>query len=314
LDGISLSREYFAFLYVFSFIKIYFWKMDRADLLQMFTPSYLTAFQQKLFISILVRLPENSNSQKKIFQFKASSILSEVEEKLSYEMLQKEMLLLVQKTYVINTSNQLMQVSLISKASFLKGKGIIEIEINGSILPYLYQLKQVFHLNTLRYVLKLKSTHSINIYLLLEHTENNQKIFYSIDQLKMLLGVQKHYKDYSTFKSRVILQAQKELHLTNKAFIFKEKKEGKKVTQIIFEIYPFEHLYWTNHKKYLMQKIIKELNISQVQASKIVFQFVEEEIYSTIYLIKERERAGDIKTSLAAYSVGLFNQMSSESI
>lgn len=283
--------------------------MDRTDLLKMFTPSYMTAFQQKLFISILVKLPENNNRQKGIFQFKASSILSEVEDALSYEMLQKEMLLLVQKTYIINTPSQLMQVGLIAKASFLKGKGIIEVEINEAILPYLFLLKQMFSLNTLRYVLKLKSIHSIKTYLLLENIGNSQSVSYTIDELKKLLGLEKHYKDYNTFKTRVILQAQKELHLTDKAFIFKEKKEGKKIGQITFQIYPFDQLYWPNHKKHLMQKIIKELNLSQIQASRIVFQFVEQEIYSTIYFIKEKERAGQIKTSLAAYSMGLFNQM-----
>ena len=283
--------------------------MNRADLLQIFTPSYLTAFQQKLFISILAKLPEKNNHKKKIFQFKASSILSEVEEKLSFEMLQKEMLLLVQKTYIIDTPNQLMQISLISKASFLKGKGIIEVEISGVILFYLYQLKQIFSLNTLKYTLKLKSIHSINTYLLLENIENSQNISYSIEEFKKILGVEKHYKDYNTFKNRVILQAQKELHLTNKAFIFKEKKEGKKITQITFEIYPFDQLYWSNHKKYLMKKVIKDLNISPAQASKVVFQFVEEEIYSMIFFIKEKERAGLIKTSLAGYSMGVFNEM-----
>ena len=41
----------------------------------------------------------------------------------------------------------------------------------------------------------------------------------------------------------------------------------------------------------------------------VVFQFVEEEIYSMIFFIKEKERAGLIKTSLAGYSMGVFNEM-----
>jgi plasmid replication initiation protein len=282
--------------------------MDRTNLLQLFTPSFLTAFQQKLFISILAKLPTDNKSKNVVFQFKASSILLEIEEKLSYKDLQKEMFLFVQKTYRIDETNELIQVSLISRASFIKGKGIIEIEMNSAFLPYLYQLKQVFPLNTLRQILMLKSIHSINIYLLLSGIDNDKSISYAIEKLKVYLGIEKKYIDYNSFKNRVLLQAQKELHLTDKAFFFKEEKYSRKITHITFKVYPFDQLYWTNHRQYLMRKLVNELEISEVQASRIVFQFVEEEIHSNIYHIKEKQRAGQIKTSLAAYSVSLFNQ------
>ena len=76
----------------------------------------------------------------------------------------------------------------------------------------------------------------------------------------------------------------------------------------MFKIYPFNQLYWSNNKKSLIQKLTKDLSISKIQASEIVFQFVEEEIYNIIYEIKEKERAGLIKISLGAFSVSFFNQ------
>jgi len=287
--------------------------MDKASLLQLFTPSFLTAFQQKLLISMLARLPYSSKNNNITVQFKANTLLSDVEEQLSYKDLQKEMLFLMKKNYVIDTENQLTQINFLSKASFLKGKGIIEVVLNPAIVPYLYELRKAFPLNVLREVLKLKSVYSINIYLLLLEVENGENVSYSIENLKRKLDITGRYNDYNTFKRRVILQAQKELHLTDKAFFFKEEKESRRVAKITFKVYPFDKLYWSQNKSKLANKLINDLQISRIEASKIVFLFIEEEIYNIIYKIKEKEREGVIKTSLGAYAVSFFYQTKNDS-
>ena len=60
----------------------------------------------------------------------------------------------------------------------------------------------------------------------------------SIDDLKLFLGISANkYKQYSHFKARVILTAQKELEeKTDIKFTLVEEKTKKKVDRIIFKI------------------------------------------------------------------------------
>ena len=281
--------------------------MKPFDLLILFHRFEFTFFQKKLFISILSKLPTEGTKSRYIFQFKARDMMVDVEPKMTYEQLQIETYQLTNRIYQIDEPKRLLQVSLLSSTSFLKGTGVVEVVLSRAILPYLLILRKSYRLQILNHVLGFKSIYSIKIYLTLLKKDGNDSMKWNIEQLKTHLD--NNYKDYNTFKKRIILQAQKELHLTDMAFIFQEEKIGRKIENIILETLSIAQLYVTKEEQFLIKKLMKQLEITEHQAKRIVLKFTLEEIQLITYNILEKYRSGQVKSNLGAYTVGLFNNL-----
>lgn len=117
-------------------------------------------------------------------------------------------------------------------------KGFVKIRINQDLKPYLLNLKDRFTKFYIGYTLHLRSTYSIRIYELMKRFENLGEVFFDVERLKNILGVNNdEYKLYGHFKNKVILVAQRELfEKTDIAFNFDETKTGKRITGIRFVI------------------------------------------------------------------------------
>jgi len=127
----------------------------------------------------------------------------------------------------------------IGLGSFDKGVGerFVEVSFHPNLKPHLLNLKSRFLLYDMRNILRLPSTYSIRMYELLKQYERIGKRRFRVDNLKEILGVAEGYPLYGNFKQRVLDKAQKDLEKhTDISFTYEERKEGKMVTELVFNI------------------------------------------------------------------------------
>lgn len=127
----------------------------------------------------------------------------------------------------------------IGLGSFDKGVGerFVEVSFHPNLKPHLLNLKSRFLLYDMRNILRLPSTYSIRMYELLKQYERIGKRRFRVDSLKEILGVAEGYPLYGNFKQRVLDKAQKDLEKhTDISFTYEERKEGKMVTELVFNI------------------------------------------------------------------------------
>ena len=132
-----------------------------------------------------------------------------------------------------------------------EGAKFIDVSFHPEMKPFLLSLKSKFTIYDVRNILKLPSSYSIRIYELLKQYEKIGRRKFELQELKEIIGVieevddngKKSYKDnyplFGNFKQRVLLKSQKDLKkLTDIQFSFEPKKTGRKITHIIFDIFP----------------------------------------------------------------------------
>ena len=277
--------------------------MDKIDLV-FDSQKHWSDFQINLLITLIYKV-NKKDSASKIYQLKAKDILIE---KFSFEQLKAETQSFFKPIYEIQKGNKLIQLPLFSTITFIIGEGVIEIRLHSICKDYFIELKEKYTLITLKSLLKFKSIFSKKLYLLLKKY-NEDPISFSILELKKYLSLENAYRDYNTFKKRVILQSQKELCNTDMAFFFEEKKKSRKVNSIKFSLIELQNIMLSPQQKKIQKKLIKETKITDNQAKRIVVRFIPQAIYSILYLIKSAEYSGQIKTSLAGYTVSVFNKI-----
>ena len=116
-------------------------------------------------------------------------------------------------------------------------KGTITFEISELLKPHLLELKKNYTSYLLTNIRKLRSGYSLRLYELLHQYRKFGKRSFELDDLQKKIG-SNYQNKYNNFKRKVILQAQKDLKKhTDLAFVFHEKKEGRKIVGIEFIIF-----------------------------------------------------------------------------
>lgn len=113
------------------------------------------------------------------------------------------------------------------------------IEVDRTIAPYLFNLKEKFTQYQLYNVLAMKSAFSVRIYELLKSYAYQKSKIFNIDELKCLLMVDnvKSYTRYPDFRRYVLEIAQNEINrLTDLNISFEPITKGRKVIKIKFTI------------------------------------------------------------------------------
>ncbi len=116
----------------------------------------------------------------------------------------------------------------------------VVVELHPKLKPYLLQLKERFTQYNISFLMKMQSSHSKRIYKLLKQYERIGFRRFKINQLRKILCIEEgEYDRYYDFKRRFIHKAQKDLEeYTDLVFTYEEKKERRKVTELIFYIAP----------------------------------------------------------------------------
>jgi len=255
-----------------------------------------------------------SNKKATTFSVKARNVITNIEPSMNYHDMRKETLALLNKIYEFNEEGRLLQTSIFSSIEFIKGQGIINFSFTALSIPYLLTLGKDYSLVTIRDLISFSSMYATKMYLIVLNQNRGEAFKISIKDLKTHFNIQNQYKDYNTFKNRVILKAQKELHFTSLAFTFKEVKIGRKVEFFIFKTLEVNQILLSTTQTILAKKLTQDLEVTPNQAKKILIEFLPEEIHQIVFSIKERYRRGQIKSSLGAYTVSVFSGLSKQSL
>jgi len=201
--------------------------------------SYALTVQQQKLILTLASMVQPQDIEFKEYEFKIKDFIEllGVEDKKKYTELPKIAEGLM-KPFRILDDGDLIQIGWLSSARHKKKQGIIILRFDPTLKPYMLGLKDFYTSYKLENILSLKSKYSIRLYEILKSNLFKKCIDIELQDLKNMVGAnEKSYNTYANFKSKVILQAQKELaEKTDINFNYEEIKTGRKVTSIKFNI------------------------------------------------------------------------------
>ena len=133
----------------------------------------------------------------------------------------------------------------IEGAYYNEGTGIVEVDLNRRMKPYLLELKNLYTEYELIYTLHFKSKYSIRLYELIKsrhyHEMEEYTFSYTIEKLRQLLGAES-YNLYKNLKMRVIEPAVREINeASDLAVEWAESppaRRGVRVLSITFTVRP----------------------------------------------------------------------------
>jgi plasmid replication initiation protein len=192
---------------------------------------------------------------------------------------------IIGRVYEIKQKNgSLLQVAMLSSATYSADKKKILLCFDPRIKPYLLELKREYTIYYLENVLGLKSIYSIRLYELLKQYESIGVRTFDVEQLRFILKIENEYKLYADFKRNVILSSQKELmEKTDIYFDFAEQKSGNKVQKLVFSIHKKAEAIQREKAK----KMDKLLNLLSTDVEKYdELRFKTEQIYK-VQLLSE---------------------------
>lgn len=115
--------------------------------------------------------------------------------------------------------------------------GVTVFEISGRLKEYLLELRKNYTSYQLENIPKLNSSYSIRMYELLSQYRRIGTRKFELEDLKRKIGC--NYDMYGHFKKKALEKAHKDLKAyTDLRFEFEEIKTGRKVSDLIFYIYP----------------------------------------------------------------------------
>ncbi len=202
--------------------------------------SYRLTAQEQWIILFLTSLIKNNDEDFKEYSIsvKDFSTLAGISHKGEYQEIKEITRKLIGRVFTINEPPGPLQVSWLSSARYIDGKGTVTLRFDPGLKPYLLQLKNRFTKYNLPIVMSLKSSFSIRIYELLKQYERIGHRDFSLPELRERLGIEmSEYPFYGNFKAKIILVAQRELKAkTDISFEFEEIKVGRSVGKIRFYI------------------------------------------------------------------------------
>jgi len=125
----------------------------------------------------------------------------------------------------------------VNKVTINKHSGLIKLQLDEDLKPYLLDLQENFTQYHLIYTLAMQSQYSIRLYELLKSYQFKGCISFDIGELKRLLFAEQ-YERFPDFKRRVIDMATREINkLTDIQITYELTKEGRKFNEVCFEIH-----------------------------------------------------------------------------
>ncbi len=113
----------------------------------------------------------------------------------------------------------------------------IELKFNDDLKPHLLDLKQLFSQYDIQNIIYLRSVYSFKMYEWIKSNAYLGKWEVSLHDLKEMLDVEHKYKNYGSFKLKILNQAQKDLNeCCDVTFTYTEQAVGKRVERLLFTI------------------------------------------------------------------------------
>ena len=218
---------------------------------------------------------------------------------------------------IFDDDEGLKQRNIFHAVDFPKGKSYVEVVFHPHLRPYLLQLKEKFTAYDIRNTLHLSSVYAIQIYQLLKQYHKIGSREFELKDLRKILGVEKKYKLYADFKKRVLMSSQKELTANcDITFTFKEKKQGRKVHAIVFQIKTQKSQIDDQNESLeveitdtdlRLKSILVEMGLTDLQIKECFAKYSKEKIAQLVEYTRERFNDGQVENP-AAYLIGLLKK------
>ena len=149
------------------------------------------------------------------------------------------------REYVFEDDNRLLQVGLLASAEYLKGTGVIELEISEKIRPYFIDLKRNFTSFRLQAAFSLNSKYAKRIYQIASQWKDKSETrTFSLHDFKVMLALKdpkgsepEQYTKVSMFKKHVLDLAVTQINKnTDLRISYNLHKKGRSFDRISFNV------------------------------------------------------------------------------
>lgn len=157
-------------------------------------------------------------------------------------------------------------------------RGIVVMNIDPFMMPYLVELKKEFTVFQLSSILKLKSKHSKRIYLMCSQFKNLELII-ELDELKKRLGLEGNYPRFSDFNERVLQTAIAEINELSDLDVQLINKPHKGVTvfDVVISVTQKKRIHELSHERE-QERIMLKIGLSEWQVVNIMQSLKREQI------------------------------------
>jgi plasmid replication initiation protein len=271
-----------------------------------------TTLEKDIMIMVLSQLKEGS--KERYYHVSAKDIADKAGAKLNInnfvdacDKLQSRNLKLVRP------NGNLLSVQMVSSAEYLKGSGVMEIEISEKLLPFLVNLSAHFTLIDFEVILSLRKKSSKRLYELLCQYRDTGWVYLSIIDLKGYLDLideygNQSYDNWYDLKVNSIDPAIKEINNnTDIKLSYEVRKIGKKVIGIDFKFEPRPYQKQINFSENQIEFVdrLKAYGLANWQVKWILSNCTEDEINKKLYKI-QIDKSNVDKSSLGGYASAIF--------
>jgi len=160
----------------------------------------------------------------------------------------------------IQTNDRLIFLNWFDKVKYDANSSLFDIKLQNDVELFLLELSEDLSSEDLKRFFSLSSNYSRAIYKLLKVHQHKSRANINLEELKTKLQVPKGLNLYSNFKMKVLSVAQQEIkENTDLSFTVEEKKDGKKVTSLIFNIYSNDEVKPEKVKNLVIKKEVQNL-------------------------------------------------------
>jgi plasmid replication initiation protein len=179
------------------------------------------------------------------YQIKVLDLMTLTGREWNYQQFLEATSALRTREYVFEDNNRLLQVGLLASAEYLKGEGVIELEISEKIRPYFIDLKRNFTSFRLQAAFGLNSKYAKRIYQIVSQWKDKSETrTFSLHDLKVMLALKdpkgiepEQYTKVSMFKKHVLDIAVSQINQgTDLQIAYKLHKKGRAFDRITFTV------------------------------------------------------------------------------
>jgi plasmid replication initiation protein len=139
----------------------------------------------------LLSLLKKDDKPGSFYQVKVRELVQVTGRQWNYQQFFEATSALRSREYVIEDNKRRLQVGLLASAEYLKGEGVIELEVSEKMRPYLIDLKRNFTSFRLQAAFNLSSKYAKRVYQIASQWKDKPSITYTLHDFKVML----HLKD-----------------------------------------------------------------------------------------------------------------------
>lgn len=280
----------------------------------------MSAPEQDIFSLVLAQLKEDDGPEK-LYHVLINELEELSKKQINYQDARRNAhKLLTRACTIVKDNGNVLEVTMISDAEYIKGGGHIKVGISPRLRPYLFNLKKNFTRYQLRMSGRLRSKYSKRIYKMLSQFKSTGTMRISVEELKTRLklfdprtGKEAFAKNWTEFANKVLEVSKQEINEhTDLRCSYQAHKTGRKFTHLAFKIarVPQEQLKARHGEDpttaELRQRLITQFRLSDWQATDIIVHVPEQEIRKTFHEITVQLSDKRIQ-NVGGYTAKVFN-------